>query len=175
MTDFFVHRAARWSADGLLRWTLERTWDLGPRLCYIGHNPAKAGADREDMTSMRWMHFGQAWEFGSYVAVNFYPFASADVAECRRWLSVPGRMPTLRENLEVIRAAASSADRVVACWGNLCLDHTWAEHVIATIQSDRKRPIYCFGTNADGSPKHVMARGRNRVPDTQQAVVWRAA
>jgi hypothetical protein len=32
---------------------------------------------------------------------------------------------------------------------------------------------YCMGTNKDGSPKHPLARGHNRIPDDQQPILWR--
>ncbi|WP_020095016.1 hypothetical protein [Methylobacterium sp. 285MFTsu5.1] len=33
--------------------------------------------------------------------------------------------------------------------------------------------VHCFGLTADGSPIHPMARGRSRIPDHAQPMLWK--
>ena len=180
MSDLFIHRRADISDDGLLRFTLERIWDKDlPRLCYIGHNPAKADRFVDDPTVLRWGGFGAAWGFGGYVALNKYPFRAADPGECRRWLRSRSYNAdvdiALETNLTTIRDCAKDCQMVVACWGNIGDDGDWTAQIIDQIDAFGRREIHCFGMNGNGTPRHPMSRGRNRVPDNQRPVVWRPA
>lgn len=81
-------------------------------------------------------------------------------------------------NLPAVVKAAKSADQVSVCWGAIAgHDEGWIEHVVEEIQSgeDPCPDLWCWGTNADGSPKHPMARGKHRIPRDQQPILWRAA
>ena len=51
-----------------------------------------------------------------------------------------------------------------AAWGDLASDADIAPMVeqIGTLN------LICLGTNASGSPKHPMARGKARIPDDQE-------
>jgi len=80
-----VRREATISQNGTLRWTLSRSWGPGRTVCYIGHNPSTAGKDIEDPTTLAWQHFARVNGFDQYVAVNLYPFRSADPETCRKW------------------------------------------------------------------------------------------
>ena len=33
--------------------------------------------------------------------------------------------------------------------------------------------LYAFGLNANGTPKHPLARGKNRIPDDAVPFLWR--
>jgi hypothetical protein len=181
MTDLLMQRGATYSDDESLRWTLTRSWAPGPRACFIGHNPSTAGHETDDRTSLAWVALATANGCGSYVAVNFYPFRSADPAACRRWADWQNNGPdyavrdALWVNIDVVVREAKAADVVVACWGNLARDPLWADHVIEAIQTGEEPwpNLYCIGFTSDGSPKHPMARGRHRVPRDQEFMLWR--
>ena len=55
-------------------------------------------------------------------------------------------------------------------------DPEWVDHVCEAIQSDEAPwpDLHCFARSKDGSPVHPVARGRNRIPDHAQPVLWRA-
>nr|WP_298685299.1 DUF1643 domain-containing protein [uncultured Dongia sp.] len=177
MTDMLTQRHATFSDDGDLRWTLTRSFLLaangGKGLMWIGGNPAKAGADSDDMTSMRWDHFTKAWGYSRYLGMNPIPKISSTPDDARAWLMGGGIEvdAAIEHNLSLIEALAPDYDMHVVCWGNIVQNDWLLDRVIKAIN----RPLFCLGTNSDGSPRHPMARGRHRVPDDQQPVLWRDA
>ncbi len=65
----------------LFRWRLTYWWRPGPRILFLGHNPAGADGRRDDPTTLRWTHFGARWGFGSWDAGNLYPYRTPDPVE----------------------------------------------------------------------------------------------
>ena len=61
--------------------------------------------------------------------------------------------------------------------GNNAWDPDWIDAIIEAITGGEEPwpDIYCLGTTGGGSPKHPTARGKHRVPDDQQPVLWRNA
>lgn len=178
--DSVLQRSARF-VDGN-RIELHRAWGPGPTACMIGHNPSDADFDRDDPTSKWWIDWCQLFGFGRYVAVNLYPFVTADPRACRAivdeingGVNWHARDALHFVNLPAVVAAAKAADQVFVCWGAIAHDQTWIEHVIEEIQSGvgPYPHLYCWGTNADGSPKHPMARGKHRIPRDQPPILWR--
>jgi hypothetical protein len=174
--------SASFSADRTMRWRLGRVWDPGlPQALVLGYNPSAAGAEKNDPMVLRWNFFFGRWGFGGYTAMNKYPVISSDPAECWRWAApqLDGRQPPglFYGNVDKICEAASAASKVFVCWGK-CRhqdDEDWSEYLIDELFSRGKATeLWCFGTNIDGSPKHPMARGRQRIPDDQRPVLWRA-
>lgn len=98
--------------EGDYRYTLGRSWGDGPRVLYVGHNPSTAKADVEDATSRRFLGFGKAWGFGSYVTVNVSAFRATDKR------NVPlAPDPFGPRNREVIFREAALAQKIVWCSG----------------------------------------------------------
>jgi hypothetical protein len=83
----------------------------------------------------------------------------------------------LHKNLSFVEQASREVDRVFVCFGAIAWDDDWVEHFIEEIQQGVMPcpSLWCWGFNADGSPKHPMARGRHRIPPNQKALLWRAA
>lgn len=81
MSDLFVKRAASISECGTYRWTLQRRWAAGERVCWIMLNPSTADAERDDPTVLRCMAFSRSWGYGGLIVVNLYPFRSSKPAE----------------------------------------------------------------------------------------------
>lgn len=175
MTDLFIQRDADFSEDGQLRHVLRRTIGPGKCVMWIGGNPSDAGKDREDMTSLRINHFTRAWGYGSNVVVNPIPKISSTPREAWDWANRRGRDPQvmadLAHNLAIIEREAAACAMHVACWGNLMGAFP---DVLAAVILAVKKPLYCLGINSDGSPRHPMSRGKNRVPDHQQPILWKA-
>lgn len=185
-TDLFgnsiMQRTARFEGD--CRIELGRRWAPGPLACMIGHNPSDAGLDRDDQTSRWWINWCQLYGFGGYVAVNLYPFVSADPAECYDIVSSieSGTDWAARDmlhyiNLPAVVKAAKTADQVFVCWGGIARDQNWISHVVEEIQyGEAPYPdLWCWGLTSAGAPKHPMARGQHRIASDQQPILWRAA
>lgn len=135
----------------------------------------------EDPTSRAFEHFARVNGFGSYVAVNLYPYRSSNPRECRRWADYEKNGPdwcardALMDNQARIASACKNADRVVACWGAIAHDENWVEAVVDEIQQGVAPypDIYCLGTTLNGSPIHPMARGRYRIARDQKFLMWK--
>lgn len=164
------------------RITLERRWAPGPIACVIGHNPSNASAHADDPTSRWWIDWFTLFGFGGYVAVNLYPFVTADPRECRRvaawherddWAA---RDALLYVNLPALVTEAKRAAQVFVCWGAIALDGEWIDHVVEEIQSGTAPhpDLWCWGKTASGAPKHPMARGPHRIARDQPPILWRA-
>lgn len=185
-TDLFgiptIRRSAVFSGRNI-RLKLSRWWTDGPRALVIGHNPSDASEDRDDPTSRWWNAWFKQAGFGSYDAMNLYPFVTSDPAECRRkadWSASNdwwARDQLLFVNLPELVLAAKAADQVFVCWGAIAHDNEFIEHVCEQVQSgDAPYPdLWCWGTNLDGSPKHPMARGKHRIPRDQKPIMWRSS
>ena len=80
--------------------------------------------------------------------------------------------PVGPENFAHLAKLAERSDTIVVAWGDLpaLTEHT--ERVVRTLL-ESKKPLYCLGVTASGSPKHPSARGRNAVPVDVKPVVWR--
>lgn len=177
----FIHRGAYLVGD--CRYSLIRKWGSGPIACVIGHNPSAADGFQDDPTTRWWNAWFQRFGFGGYVAVNLYPWRSADPADVyRRVDDIDGGDWAARDdlhytNLESVTGWAKAADQVFVCWGAIARDWLWREHVIEEIQTGVAPypDLWCWGKTAVGAPKHPMARGRHRIPPDQQPILWRAS
>lgn len=178
-----IRRTASLSPCGRFRMELGRAWGDGPYLLYIGNNPSVGDHRKDDPTIRRWMHFTRAWGYDRFIAVNPYPYITSDPAECRRWAAWEKNGPDweardrIQQNVEIITRLAKGAAMVVACWGAIAGDDPLIDHIIEEIQSGEAPypDIYCFGKTSSGAPIHPMARGRHRISDNAQPVIWRAA
>lgn len=181
MSDLFIKRGATYSEDKTLRWTLTREWGHGKSACFIGHNPSTAGHEKEDPTSVAWIHFSKLWGCGRYTAVNLYPFRTPDPQACRDWANWDRNGPdwyvrdALMMNEGIVAQEAKRADIVIACWGAIALDDVWNEQIIEAVTTGAEPwpNLYCFGLTSSGAPKHCLARGKHRVPRDQQPILYR--
>jgi hypothetical protein len=141
-------------------------------------NPSTADHQVDDHTIRRVTHFTRSWGHDGLTVVNLYPFRSPDPAECRRWAEgTDGVHTILQENVALVAHYTKSAALVVAAWGNKAWDEGWIESVVAAILEGEGpgQDIYCLGTTKWDAPIHPGARGKHRVPDDQQPVLWRSA
>lgn len=146
---------ATFSADGRHR-QLMRRW-LGPSfperyILFIGMNPSTADAEVNDPTCAREWSFAQREGFDAMVKANVGDYRATDP----KMLLAPGVVASSPDNLPTIRKVASGAGKVVLCHGKLnkALAPAGAA-LIAALRRDRIA-LWCFGQNADGSPKHPL-------------------
>ncbi len=178
-----VAKTAQLSPCGRYRFRLGRTWGEDRRVCFVGLNPSTANHLKDDPTVLRWIHYARAWGYQGFVAVNLYPYRSSSPFECRRWSEYEKNGPDweardrMQQNLAIVAETAKAADLVVACWGAGAWDLNWVDMVVESVTSDVEPwpDLYCFGKSKHGAPMHPMARGRNRIQDDAQPILWKAA
>lgn len=121
-------------------------------ILFIGMNPSTADASVDDPTCAREWTFARREGFSAMVKCNVGDYRATDP----KMLVASGVVAVSSANLPAIRAAASGAGRVVLCHGKLnkALAHAGRE-LVAALRSDGVE-LWCFGTNADGSPKHPL-------------------
>jgi hypothetical protein len=154
--------------------------ELGGRrtLCVSMQNPSTAAAldpTINDPTVLRLIGFTGRLGFGRLVAVNTYDRTATDPADLYRWLwslSASEREAHRQRALAIAIAEARAADLFIAAWGNGSPDDRWplsfADGLVAA-----GIDLYHLGLNQNGTPKHPLARGKNRIPDNQVPALWR--
>jgi hypothetical protein len=145
-------------------------------------NPSTADEHTDDPTLRRVVAFSRMWGYDELVVVNLYPYISSDPREAALWADWETSHDwCLRDQLftyrDFVAAVAKKSALVVAAWGAGAWDSYWAESVVDAVQEDLPPypDLYCLGETASGAPKHPLARGRHRIPDDQQPVLWRSA
>lgn len=183
------------------RWTMSRAWGAGPTILWTLFNPSDADGKRDDPTTLRMMGFSYRWGFGSMIVTNVYPFISSTPDRLHAWrrtfdhksYEADGMRPwgwdqsswsAFHHNQGVISDLLTPEMTCVAAWGRgpdaADLDHflmgvrigvdTGCHDGLGIVGV--KPTWHCLGTNADGSPIHPLARGRNRVPGSATLKKW---
>lgn len=146
---------ARLSPCGLWRYTLGRRWGSGPMMGYVGLNPSTANASVEDRTSGRFRGFAIREGCGSYETVNLDALIETRpknlIAKSQAGVDVTGVF-----NDEVIRSLASSAQRVVVCWGGGGHARLARAREVLAILEEAAAELWCFGYTSDGHPLHPL-------------------
>lgn len=190
MTDWpcEVTGSARFSREGTLRNEIRRWWVKEPRrwAAWLMLNPSIAAKDRNDPTALRVTHFSQAAGCDGWIGVNLYPFIASKPEDMWRWANWNAHGPAwdvrddLLQNLhDIEEASRESVLRVVAFGASAIYhDEPWLEQCLEAFGQPATRPdadeeFYCLGVSSIGQPLHPMARGRMRVPDSQQLIPWR--
>lgn len=150
-----VNGDAVMSEDGRYRQIMRR-WlgDAFPDhyILFIGMNPSTADASVDDPTCAREWNFARREGFSAMVKCNVGDYRATDP----KMLVAPGVVAVSPDNIPAIRQAARGAARVVLCHGKLnkALAHAGRE-LVEALRGDGVT-LWCFGTNADGSPKHPL-------------------
>jgi hypothetical protein len=135
--------------DGEYRYSLERSWDLQlPRTCWLMLNPSTADADTDDHTIRVVTAFSRAFGHGSFVVANLFAYRATD----------PKRLYTAADpigprNDEAILAAVSSADLVVAAWGNHGVFQERSRHV-RVLLAQHGIALTALRITKSGEPSH---------------------
>lgn len=159
--------------EGPCRFRLTRAWGSGPILLIAGCNPSTADGDRDDPTMWREMSFANRWGFGALVKINVYPFITPSIAALRKWRNDCPR-EAIERSLVACSEALKLADTFWAAWGAHVDAGDLGAWLAALKQRHGRQPAWqCLGVNADGSPRHTLARGRHRIPDDQRLVPWK--
>lgn len=150
-----VNGDAVFSVDGRHR-PLMRRWlgDTFPDryLMFIGMNPSTADATVNDPTCAREWTFTQREGFDAMVKANVGDYRATHpkmLLEPDVVVSSPANLPTIREQ-------ARGAARVILCHGKLNKALVPAGQALVQALTEDGIDLWCFGTNADGSPKHPL-------------------
>lgn len=142
------------SECGKYRYRLTRAGDLlssrKPKLVVCMLNPSTADASLDDPTIRRLRGFAKALDRDGIHVVNAFAFRATNPKELLRVAD-----PVGPGNDSYIAAAAAGADGFVVCaWGANCPTKRAAQ-VVEIIRKAGARTA-CWGTNANGSPKHPL-------------------
>ncbi len=160
------------SDDRAHRYWLVRQWEKAkPLLVVCMYNPSTADAKKDDPTILRLCKWAKLWGYGGILVINLYSLRSSDPADVR----LSGKLAWGDAQHQAIgHALAIAADQetpVLAAWGNL----TSAADVIPFRKAAAGIDLICLGLTNGGAPKHPMARGRSRIPDNQQPLLFELA
>lgn len=119
---------------------------------FIGMNPSTADASVNDPTCAREWTFAIREGYSAMMKANVGDYRATDP----KALLAPGVVAASEHNLAAIRAAAAGAGLVVLCHGklNTALVEP-ARQIVEALHQDGVK-LWCFGKNADGSPKHPL-------------------
>lgn len=165
--------------DNRHRYSLTRIWDKDkPMIMFIGLNPSRANAIKNDPTITRCINYAQRWRYeettfeelmqngegykgyGGMCFANIYSFRTPYVKGPMHPKDIEEGWRPLIENLDVayngatdgyLRHMINESKTVVCCWGAWNFISDRVMQVLEMIPEP-----YCFGTNADGSPKHPL-------------------
>lgn len=158
---------AEMNGDKTHRYSLWRTWNYDlPRIMFIGLNPSRADAQYNDPTITRCINFAAGWGYGSLYFANIFSFRTPYVNAQKIKPGAEDWWPPLIENIrnaatdvtdDFLELMMQRSDRIVCCWGSWKIPdfNGRAGTVLWMIKKTGKEP-YCFGTNADGQPKHPL-------------------
>ncbi|HEV2082705.1 MAG TPA: DUF1643 domain-containing protein [Brevundimonas sp.] len=150
-----VNGDAVFSPDGRHR-PLMRRWlgDAFPDryLLFVGMNPSTADATVNDPTCAREWTFARREGYDAMVKANVGDYRATDP----KMLLAPGVVVSSPDNLPIIRPAAAGAEKVILCHGKLNRALAPAGRLLVEALRNDGVDLWCFGTNADGSPRHPL-------------------
>lgn len=157
------------------RFTLGRLLDFGlggarmyPRCCFIMLNPSTADAFKLDPTVKRCAAFAKRWGYGTLEVVNLFALRTPKPSVLR---GASNRYHYQLFNLGRIRMVAQRAQLVICAWGADPIARETATAVNELLAMHGVR-THALLQNPDGSPRHPLARGRNRVPEHVEPIPW---
>ncbi|WP_245499109.1 DUF1643 domain-containing protein [Mesorhizobium sp. M1A.F.Ca.ET.072.01.1.1] len=147
--------------DGCYRYELEfELGGNGPVASVFMVNPATADGVKKDHTIRKLDGFGSRLGWSKYIVGNKHAFRATDVDELKTAADPVGPY-----NAGHILAIMLRSQITVVAWGTLSklppqLRNNW--RLVADIAASINRPLYCWGTCADGHPVHPVMIGYNR-------------
>jgi hypothetical protein len=118
----------------------------------IGMNPSTADAGANDPTVTREWGFTVREGYTGLVKVNVGDYRATSPKD----LSAPGVVACSPDNIPLILDEALRADRVIVCFGKVPGPLVAASQELIEGLRAVQVPLWCFGTNKDGSPKHPL-------------------
>lgn len=154
---------ARFSEDGIYRYALWRFWNWravrdGEALVvmFIMANPSKAGAFRNDPSTIKCARYGQAWGYGGMYIGNMY--GKADTYSQFTGL---GEEELIGEKTdEWLMVMRNSSAMHIAAWGFMGGYHPERAKAVRAMFPE----LHHLGLSKDGLPKHPLYLPANLEP-----------
>jgi hypothetical protein len=134
--------------EGPYRYLLRRWW--GPRpeyLLWVMLNPSTADGQSDDATLLRCLAFSRREGYDRLLVANLFAFRTSQPEQLRQVAD-----PVGNENDQHIQDAAARASTIIVAWGTRGSLHDRDQTVLTQLA----RPLWCLGTNRDGSPRHPL-------------------
>ena len=143
-----INKQIGFSADGTHRYWLLRSWEDNPKmLLVIGLNPSTADAENDDPTIRSVIRLAKYNGFGGFIMCNLFTYITSNPTTLRANLGTAND----RVSHETLRRMIANTSTAVCAWGSW----PFIRHRVDTVLELLDEP-YCFGRNADGSPKHPL-------------------
>lgn len=140
------------------RWWLRRQWQPRlPPLVFIGLNPSRADAERDDPTLRRIVGFARQWGFGSVTVLNLFARISPSPALLRRAAD-----PVGTDNDRWLQRALDRRAAIWLGWGNQGAWRGRDRQLLELMrqglvgESHRESRLFCLGLTAQGQPRHPL-------------------
>ena len=128
------------------RYWLQRRWDDGPEMVFVGLNPSTADAKSDDPTLRRIIGFCDNWGFSAVTVINLFAWRSQHPRDLRAVQD-----PVGPRNNYWIKKLSRGTDPVVAAWGDGGVLHERNQYVLT-----RMTWLYCLGVTQRGHPRHPL-------------------
>jgi len=151
----YVSQKARFSSCGRYRYSLYRKWDFGAgRVVFVGLNPSRADARRDDPTIRRCIGFARSWGFQELEVVNLFALRATYPEDLKNH-----DQPVGPENDRWIAKAVARADLAIACWGIHGSHNNRDEDVLNSLPQ-----LHCIALSKDLKPRHPLYLRANLKP-----------
>lgn len=151
--DLNTHSGAVFSDDKFFRYALWRKWNLhapGKFITFIGLNPSRANETFNDPTITRLINFAKDWGYDGMYMANLFAWRDPDPSFLKQFGVLNHFEFVGYHTDEWIQMMINDSQQVVFCWGNF--DVKGRDKEVMKYIPD----AMCFGTNANGSPKHPL-------------------
>jgi hypothetical protein len=152
-----VRSEAYLSHDLNYRYWLLRVWDDSlPVMANIGCNPSTADEKEDDPTIRKDMGFAQRLGFGGLLKLNVGAYRATDPKRWRNAANPWGEENTPEDLIDYL--ADFKVSRVVGCWEKCGgqMAHSRGLRIAALLKDEQFGGFWCFGRNADGTPRHTL-------------------
>lgn len=165
-----VSGRAIFSACGLYRYTLERSWASLPRyVLWLMLNPSTADAEKNDATIRRCLGYARAWGYTGILVGNLYAWRSTSpaglLAAAAKGADIIGP-----ENDRYVRGLVRRSSLVVCAWGRSGPLTAAKFQVMQLFRPPREigvPDLHLLRMNANQEPAHPL-----RLPKSLEPVRW---
>jgi hypothetical protein len=159
ISDDRVKYDAQFSACGLYRPWLSRTWDANrPYANFLMLNPSKATHLIDDNTVFRTMNYAFDWGYGGVWVTNIFDFRETDPEVMKKQTA-----PCSPQNDAWIVKIAKAAGVVVCAWGVDGDFMSRGAHIRALLLENGVRPM-CLKLTKNFHPSHPLYLKKTLIP-----------
>lgn len=155
MINLNTHSGAIFSEDKKFRYALWRKWKLaGKYIMFIGLNPSRADAVKNDLTITKLVHFAKQWGFDGLYMTNLFSYIEPDSAFIKK-IDGTNYQQFIGEHCdEYLSLIHADCTQLVYCWGNFPNISFRSNTIIGKFPGGK-----CFGKCKSGAPKHPVRLG----------------